>query len=151
MTSCIYIKLKFDIVQFEIYWILRDIYSRPFSSHTWGGNFRSQKRKAYWLAVIQWWLCGFTLAWHDHSHASRASHSSTHWSLQQVGGGTHSMFSELHPVCDHISETIYLLAVWNSRMDHMNPIWMTFFSLATQIFAKTPPHIIMIVIDDLGN
>ena len=28
---------------------------------------------------------------------------------------------------------------------------MTFFSLATQIFAKTPPHIIIIVIDDLGN
>ena len=36
-------------------------------------------------------------------------------------------------------------------MGHMNPIWMTFFSLATQIFAKTPPHIIIIVIDDLGN
>ena len=36
-------------------------------------------------------------------------------------------------------------------MKHINPIWMTFFSLATQIFAKTPPHIIIIVIDDLGN
>ena len=36
-------------------------------------------------------------------------------------------------------------------MEHMNPIWMIFFSLATQIFAKTPPHIIIIVIDDLGN
>ena len=36
-------------------------------------------------------------------------------------------------------------------MEHINPIWMTFFSLATQIYAKTPPHIIIIVIDDLGN
>jgi len=35
-------------------------------------------------------------------------------------------------------------------MEHIHPIWMTFFSLATQIFAKTPPHIIIIVIDDLG-
>ena len=115
-------------------------------------------RKGYWLAVIQWWLCGFTLAWHDHT--CKQSLTLQYTLILATGGRWHTGTLE-HTVCSQnytkyvISscEWVKISRLWETSisMEHIHPIWMTFFSLATQIFAKTPPHIIIIVIDDLGN